>query len=82
MLQEWEKKDRLEKYMKQKKKEKGKGKAEKNVDRRSEEDIHMKQEEKNVRTQRKCVKIEKRGNNCGGGTHETQLRTNLHLTIT
>ena len=36
----------------------------------------------NGRTQGKCVKTEKNGNNYGGEIHETQLRTTLHLTVT
>ena len=39
MLQKWEKEDWQEKYTKEKKMEKGKGNAEKNVDGRSEKDI-------------------------------------------
>ena len=42
----------------------------------------MRQEKKNVRMQGKCAKTEKSGNNYGGETHETQLRTPLHLTVT
>ena len=36
----------------------------------------------NVKTQGKCAKTEKCGNNYGGETHETQFRTTLHLTVT
>ena len=68
----------IEKYTKQKKTEKEKGKGEKNMDGRNERGIHMKQEKKTGRTQGKCEKTEKSGNNYGGNS--TSLH--LHLTIT
>ena len=36
----------------------------------------------NGRTQGKCAKTEKSGNNYGGEAQETQLRTTLHFSVT
>ena len=63
-----------------KKTEKEKRKAEKNVDGRSGKSFGA--SGKNEKTQGKCAKTETSGNNYGGETHETQLLTTLHLTVT
>ena len=76
MLQERKKKDWLEKHTKQKKTDKETRKDREKRGRRSE-----KARRENGRTQGKCAKTEKSGNNYGGEIHETQLRTILHLTV-
>ena len=78
MLQEWKKKDWLEKYTKQKKAEKeiGEDRGKRGW---KKWERHMKQEEK-MGGRKENVQRQKSGNKYGGETHEAQFRTILHLT--